>query len=133
MADPRGATPLLEARRPGRRRLGWYYLFASWNRCCRGVNSTYKVVVGRSQDILGPYEDREGENMLYGGGSLVVRGFAEGERWAAGGHNDAVTFDGADYLVFHAYDATDEGRSKLLVREIHWDEYGWPDVDVARR
>jgi arabinan endo-1,5-alpha-L-arabinosidase len=114
------------------RKNGWYYLFASWDRCCRGANSTYKLVVGRSRDIQGPYVDREGENLLHGGGSLVVHGFAESDRWAAGGHNDVVTVDGADYLVFHAYDKADEGRSKLLLREILWDEYGWPSVQLNR-
>ena len=109
---------------------GWYYLFVSWDRCCRGAESTYKVVVGRSREIQGPYLDREDERMEWGGGTLVTQGFAESDRWAAGGHSDAVTIDGTDYLVFHAYDRTDEGRSKLLVREIRWDRYGWPTVDV---
>ena len=109
---------------------GYYYLFASWDRFCRGVESTYKVVVGRSRDIRGPYLDREGEDMAHGGGSLVVQGFQESERWAAGGHNDTVSFDGTDYLVFHAYDATDEGQSKLLIREIFWDTFDWPSVSL---
>lgn len=108
----------------------YWYLFVSWDRCCRGVESSYKVVVGRSKDITGPYVDREGEKMIYGGGSLVVQGFGESPRWAAGGHNDAVTFDGVDYLVFHAYDKTDQGRSKLLIRPITWDRHGWPSVEV---
>jgi arabinan endo-1,5-alpha-L-arabinosidase len=111
---------------------GWYYLFASWDRCCRGATSTYKVVVGRSREILGPYLDREGEKMEHGGGSLVVLGFGESERWAAGGHNDVVALNGIDYLVFHAYDKSDEGRSKLLMRAIHWDAHGWPSVEVDR-
>jgi arabinan endo-1,5-alpha-L-arabinosidase len=108
----------------------YYYLFISWDRCCRGVNSTYKVLVGRSKDIKGPYVDKEGENLVHGGGSLVVRGFEESERWAAGGHNSAYTFDGMDYLVFHAYDKTDEGHSKLVVKEIGWDDFGWPTVSL---
>jgi arabinan endo-1,5-alpha-L-arabinosidase len=112
---------------------GYYYLFASWDRCCRGVESTYKVVVGRSREITGPYLDREGENMAHGGGTLVVHGFGEGGRWVAGGHNDVVTLGGVDYLIFHAYDATADGQSKLLVREIRWDLYGWPSVDVVER
>jgi arabinan endo-1,5-alpha-L-arabinosidase len=109
---------------------GYYYLFASWDRCCRGVESTYKVVVGRSRGITGPYLDREGEDMAFGGGTLVVQGFQESERWAAGGHNDTFTLDGTDYLVFHAYDATDDGNSKLLIRKIVWDPFGWPAVPV---
>ena len=115
------------------RKDGWYYLFVSWDRCCRGSESTYKVVVGRSRDIEGPYLDREGENLEWGGGTLVIQGFGESERWAAGGHNDTVTLDGVDYLVFHAYDTEDEGRSKLVLREIRWDPYGWPTVDIRPR
>ncbi len=110
----------------------WYYLFVSWDRCCRGVNSTYKVVVGRSKRVEGPYRDREGQEMVHGGGSLVVYGFGDGGRWAAGGHEAAYTFGGTDYLVFHAYDATDQGRSKLLVKPIEWDAQGWPRVSLER-
>jgi arabinan endo-1,5-alpha-L-arabinosidase len=111
---------------------GWYYLFASWDRCCRGANSTYKVVIGRAREIQGPYLDREGEKMEHGGGSSVVLGLGESARWAAGGHNDVVTLDGTDYLVFHAYDKSDEGRSKLLIRRVQWDAFGWPTVEVDR-
>jgi arabinan endo-1,5-alpha-L-arabinosidase len=110
------------------RKNGYYYQFVSWDRCCRGAESTYKVVVGRSRDITGPYLDREGEDMRFGGGTLVTRGFAESARWAAGGHNSTYTFDGKDYLVFHAYDALDDGKPKLVIREIEWDRAGWPSV-----
>jgi arabinan endo-1,5-alpha-L-arabinosidase len=112
------------------RKNGFYYLFASWDRCCRGINSTYKVVVGRSKDIRGPYLDRTEENMTIGGGTMVVDDFETSKRWAAGGHSATYTFDGKDYLVFHAYDKTDEGRSKLVIHEIEWDEYGWPSVSL---
>lgn len=112
------------------RKNGYYYQFASWDRCCRGVESTYKVVVGRARDITGPYLDKEGEKLIHGGGSAVIRGLAESKRWAAAGHNSAYTFGGKDYLVFHAYDRLDEGKSKLVIREIEWDPYGWPSVRI---
>ena len=32
------------------RRDGWYYLFTSWDRCCLGVDSTYRIVGGSVQD-----------------------------------------------------------------------------------
>ena len=108
------------------RKDGFYYLFASWDRCCAGENSTYKVVVGRSRDIEGPYLDRANHDMRHGGGTLVVKGDSA---WPGVGHPAAYTFDGTDYLVFHGYDASDQGRSKLWVREIEWDD-GWPQVEL---
>ncbi len=106
---------------------GYYYLFASWDRCCAGEESTYKVVVGRSKDITGPYLDRTEKNMRHGGGTLVVKG---NEEWAGTGHNSAYTFNGTDYLVFHGYDISDDGDSKLWIKEIQWDDDGWPSVTL---
>jgi arabinan endo-1,5-alpha-L-arabinosidase len=113
------------------RKNGLYYLFASWDRCCRGANSTYKVVVGRSRDIRGPYVDREDERMDWGGGTLVVKNFEESPRWAAGGHNSVYTWDGKDYLVFHAYEHEGRGASRLVIKEIEWDPQGWPSVMLS--
>jgi arabinan endo-1,5-alpha-L-arabinosidase len=107
---------------------GWYYLFASWDRCCQGVRSTYQIIVGRSKRPAGPYLDRKGHRLDWGGGELVVKG-VPASKYAAVGHNSAYTFDGIDYLVFHAYDQTDNGRSKLVIKTIDWDE-GWPTVTL---
>lgn len=106
---------------------GKYYLFVSFDYCCRGVESTYKIVVGRADSIQGPYLDKEGLQMDHGGGSLVLQGNAA---WHGVGHNSAYTFDGKDYLVFHGYDASDEGRPKLIIREMTWDKEGWPVVTL---
>ncbi len=106
---------------------GYYYLFVSFDLCCRGVNSNYNVVVGRSQKATGPYFDKLGVDMKYGGGTQIVKGNSD---WPGVGHNSAYTFDGIDYLIFHGYDAKDKGRSKLLIRKIKWDSEGWPIVDL---
>ena len=103
----------------------YYYLFVSFDYCCRGVHSTYKIMVGRSKSIKGPYVDRKGKKLLEGGGTLIAEG---DDRWAAVGHNSAYTFNGTDYLVFHAYDLNDEGSSKLRIEEIKWDR-GWPYIE----
>lgn len=107
------------------RKNGWYYLFVSWDRCCRGEDSTYKVVVGRSKEITGPYLDKMDQDMNHGGGSLVVKG---NENYSAIGHNSVYTFDGTDVLVAHAYDLNNQGRPKLVIAELEWDEDGWPVV-----
>ncbi len=106
---------------------GFYYLFVSFDFCCRGADSTYKVMVGRSKTIQGPYVDKEGNSMLTGGGSLVLKGDGN---WYAVGHNAAYTFNGKDYLVCHGYDTHDNGRQKLIIREIKWDAEGWPAVKL---
>ena len=108
------------------RKNGWYYLFASWDLCCQGKNSTYKVVVGRSKKVTGPYLDRNGVDMAKGGGSLVIQGDSD---WKGLGHNSAYTFDGKDYMVLHAYETADKYKQKLKVLEMKWDHGGWPTVD----
>lgn len=104
---------------------GWWYLFASWDRCCRGVDSTYKIIVGRSEDIRGPYFAKDGTRLVRGGGTLVSAG--DPREWAATGHPAAYTFDGTDYLVFHAYDRKDHGKAKLRIRTMTWED-GWPKL-----
>lgn len=113
---------------------GYYYLFVSFDYCCRGVESTYKIMVGRSKNISGPYVDKDGVDMFLGGGSLVLEG---DNRYQGLGHNSAYTFDDQDYLVFHAYDSEDEGKPILRIMKIDWDEEKWPvptkDLDVSRK
>jgi arabinan endo-1,5-alpha-L-arabinosidase len=105
-------------------RNGFYYLFVSFDYCCRGEKSTYKMVAGRSEKIQGPYLDREGTPMLLGGGSLVLEG---DKNWNGVGHNAVVSFDGTDWLIFHGYDANDHGRSKLRMEKLGW-RNDWPLV-----
>jgi arabinan endo-1,5-alpha-L-arabinosidase len=69
---------------------GYYYLFVSFDFCCRGKESTYKVVVGRSEKIQGPYLDKAGVRMDNNGGTLVREG---NDKWAGVGHNSVYHFD----------------------------------------
>src|SRR4051812_7852237 len=39
---------------------GYWYLFASTANCCAGPTTGYSVQVGRSEDLRGPYVDRDG-------------------------------------------------------------------------
>ncbi len=110
------------------RKDGYYYLFISWDLCCRGNDSTYKLMVGRSRDVRGPYVDKDGRDLADGGGSLLLAGTPA---WPGLGHNSAYTFGGKDYLVFHAYEAADRGLQKLKIAELGWDAEQWPVVDPA--
>jgi arabinan endo-1,5-alpha-L-arabinosidase len=104
----------------------YYYLFVSFDYCCRGANSDYKIVVGRSATVTGPYTDKTGISMAQGGGSFVLQG---NEVYAGIGHCAVYNFDGRDYLFAHGYKLSENGASKLVVREVHWDEDGWPVVE----
>jgi arabinan endo-1,5-alpha-L-arabinosidase len=103
-----------------------YYLFVSWGLCNLGKNSTYRMMVGRSKDVRGPYLDKEGKGMAEGGGSPVVIG---NKNWAGWGGNSAYTFDRKDYLVFHAYENADNNFHRLKIAEIKWDAEQWPGID----
>lgn len=105
------------------RKGAYYYLFTSFDYCCRGPQSTYKMVVGRAPSLTGPYLDKAGKSLEQGGGTLLLEG---DKNWFGVGHNSVYTFDNADYLVFHGYDAADRGRSKLRIEALNWDADGWP-------
>lgn len=104
---------------------GWFYLFCSFDFCCRGLNSTYRIAVGRSKTITGPYLDRDGRDLNQGGGTVIRDG--EGDQfYAALGHNSIYT-EGLDaWMVFHAYSRHRDGASVLAIEKLFWDDEGWP-------
>jgi len=105
------------------RKNGYYYLFASFDFCCKGADSTYNIVVGRSRKVTGPYLDRNGKPMLNGGGTQILAGY---DNVRGPGHN-AVLLDGRrDWLVHHFYNANDEGTPTMQIRPLTWDADGWP-------
>jgi len=107
---------------------GLYYLFVNWGHCCRGVNSTYNIRVGRSIEITGPYLDKAGVDLRQGGGSLVLG--TEG-RFIGPGHAGILHEGETFWLSYHVYDAEDNGRARLALRPIQWDADGWPVVPAS--
>jgi arabinan endo-1,5-alpha-L-arabinosidase len=105
------------------RRNGMYYLFVSFDFCCQGARSTYRVMVGRSASITGPYVDRAGVAMTSGGGTeiLATHGSFHGP-----GHPAVITDVDGDILVYHYY--ADNGASFLGINRLGWDSTGWPFV-----
>ncbi len=103
----------------------YYYLFVSFDFCCRGANSTYNVAVGRSRNITGPYRDKLGIPMMEGGGTRLT---ASTTSWRGPGHEGILLQPGGpDLMVFHAYDAI-TGRPSLQISTIAWTERGWPEI-----
>jgi arabinan endo-1,5-alpha-L-arabinosidase len=106
---------------------GYYYLFVSFDQCCKGVNSTYNMRVGRSKTVTGPYLDRAGKDMLNGGGTLILSG---NDAFRGPGHNAILIDDGRYLLAYHAYDIKSNGVPLLHIEELLWDE-GWPQAPSA--
>lgn len=102
---------------------GKWYLFASFDQCCQGIDSTYNVRVGRSDNLTGPYVDRDGVPLLEGGGTLILSAYGQ---WKGPGHNGVFIEDGVYWMVYHAYDEKQIGVPKLRIESLGWDSEGWP-------
>lgn len=102
---------------------GYYYLFVSWDYCCQGMKSTYRVAVGRSKKVAGPYLDKEGKDMRNGGGTLLLEG--DKKEYEAMGHCSAYSFPDGDFFFCHGYSVPKNGASILVQKKINWTEDGW--------
>ncbi|MGC4804194.1 arabinan endo-1,5-alpha-L-arabinosidase [Micromonospora sp. DT233] len=100
-----------------------YYLWVSFDRCCQGAASTYRVMVGRSTSVTGPYVDRNGTPMTSGGGTQVLAGHGGIH---GPGHQAVLADTDADALFYHYY--ADNGTALLGVNLLGYDTAGWPFV-----
>ena len=97
---------------------GYYWLFVSWDYCCRGKNSTYRTVYGRSRSITGPYLDMDGKDMAQGGGTLLI---GPSDEFYGIGHCSVyrvVRLENEWYFVAHAYDANKNGNAHLFMKKL---------------
>ena len=74
----------------------------------------------------GPYLDREGHDMCYGGGTLFLEG--DKKEYDATGHCAAYTFGDEDIFICHGYSIAHKGASILIQRPIRWTSDGWPEL-----
>ncbi|MDG4762572.1 family 43 glycosylhydrolase [Solwaraspora sp. WMMD406] len=103
------------------KRGAWYYLYVSFDRCCQGADSTYRVMVGRSASTTGPFVDRAGRDMLSGGGTQILasHGGINGP-----GHQAVLADSDGDYLLYHYY--ANNGSALLGINRIGYDAAAWP-------
>ena len=104
------------------RRGGYYYLFGSAGTCCEGAKSTYRVTVGRSKKLFGPYVDKKGQLLLDNHYEVVLQ---RNERVAGPGHDAEIVTDdaGTDFLIYHGF-KTDKPRDG---RVVYMDRIDWVD------
>ncbi|HVW10738.1 MAG TPA: family 43 glycosylhydrolase, partial [Bryobacteraceae bacterium] len=105
---------------------GYFYLFVSFDQCCRGVRSTYRIMVSRAAKITGPYSDKNGKPMMDGNATELLAG---NDRWRGPGGQSVLQDGDRDLLIFHAYDGTN-GHPYLQISTIAW-ENGWPRAALA--
>ncbi|MDR1097778.1 MAG: family 43 glycosylhydrolase [Tannerella sp.] len=108
----------------------YYYLFASTGSCCEGIKSTYKLVVGRSASLFGPYLDKSGKDMMDNGRTTVID---KNTRFAGNGHCSEIVRDdaGNDWILYHGVDTNNPKGRVLLLDRINWDSEKWPYIETG--
>lgn len=100
----------------------YYYLFVNRGYCCRGANSTYYIVAGRSTSPTGPFVDKNNVNLRSGGGSVML---GTSGRYIGPGHFGLLRENGSNFVSIHYYDGNDNGNAKLDIVNMGFSN-GWP-------
>ena len=117
-----------------------YYYFGSAGTCCAGKDSTYRVVVGKADNILGPYRGKNKLPLIMSGnsstyGEIVVNCIGSTLDDVAGvGHNSILVDDLGNYFIYyHGYSRLDNFRTRhLFMDKLLFDEQGYPYVENYR-
>jgi arabinan endo-1,5-alpha-L-arabinosidase len=99
----------------------YYYLFVSYDLCCRGTRSSYRTMVGRSREVTGPYLDGDGKKMSEGAAKPLL---SANQKWLGPGGESILLQKDGDIIVYHAYDAK-TGVPSLQISTLTWTG-GWP-------
>lgn len=107
----------------------YYYLFTSIDHCCQGpATSNYKIAVGRSTSLWGPYLNKSGGRMLDNQHEVILTG---NDHFVAPGHNSELVVDdvGDTWMLYHAYDVKANPTATnrvMLLDKVSWTADGWP-------
>ena len=104
----------------------YYYLFASIGSCCQGLSSTYTTVVGRSENLWGPYTDKNGLPMMENHHEVVIH---KNETFVGVGHNSEIVQDknGDDWVLYHGFAVENPRGRRLFLDKIVWVD-DWPTI-----
>ena len=105
---------------------GYYYFFASIGSCCEGLKSTYTTVVGRSENLFGPYVDKKGGKMLDNQHEILIQ---KNNSFVGVGHNSEIVTDkaGNDWIFYHGVSTRHPEGRVLMMDKVEWKD-GWPSV-----
>jgi len=109
------------------KRNGYYYMFASIGSCCEGLNSTYTTVVGRSDNLFGPYLDKQGKSMMENHHEIVIQ---KNQKFVGTGHNSEIVQDkqGQNWIFYHAVSVDNPKGRVLMMDQVRW-ENNWPYIE----
>ena len=96
----------------------YYYLFVSKGSCCSGASSTYHISYGRSTSVTGPYLDKNGVDMVNGGGTTLDAG---GGRYIAPGGESVSN----GVMARHELDSQNNYNPVLFINDLSFVN-GWP-------
>lgn len=124
------------------KRNDYYYLFGSNGHCCLGRETPYKVLIGRSEAIEGPYVNQQGQSLITHQGNDFLKGDPSADvttGFAGPGHNAEIVTDddGTDWFLYHAVDKSrpllpnGATRRPLMIDRIEWVN-GWPKIENNR-
>ncbi len=104
----------------------YYYLFAATGTCCEGLKSTYTTVVGRSENLWGPYVDKQGGTMMKNHHEVVIH---KNDAFVGVGHTSEIVQDkaGNDWIFYHGFCVDNMSGRSLFLDKIVWID-DWPTV-----
>lgn len=115
----------------------YYYMFTSAGSCCEGKSSTYRVTVGRSRYLTGPYLNKNNKKMtdfdLWNAPNFPSTLQGKNTEFAGPGHNSRIITDdlGQDWILYHSYAVDASGNTNqrnLMLDKVNWDASGWPVI-----
>ena len=102
-------------------------MFASIGSCCEGLNSTYTTVVGRADNLFGPFFDKQGRSMMDNRHEIIIQ---KNQAFVGTGHNSEVVQDaqGNDWIFYHAVSVKNPKGRVLVMDRVQW-ENDWPFIE----
>ena len=108
---------------------GQYFLFTAWDKCCQqGANieqTTYKTAYGRADKVTGPYKDRAGNDMVTGGGTILLERYG---RYVGPGGGEAFQDLNRVRFVHHYYDNAGDKFNHIHIRDVVFTEDNWAEM-----
>ena len=111
---------------------GKYFYMGSQGTCLNGLESTYRVKVGVSDNFFGPYCGSDGKTITDSEGSYGDLVIGPDENVAGTGHHTIVKDNAGEYwIIYHGFNIHgDYNKDRItFMDKILWDENDFPYVE----